>query len=147
MPHVPHPDAYAHLSARLQILDHADHDDHGTPSGRSGAVAVLTLEGELDRWTVMSPEWTMALAQVSACAAEAGEVVVLDLRRLYFLDLIGLAELEGLAVLLAAGGRRLALAGTRPRIREFLRQAGADLGEEYPSAEIDQQRVVASAAA
>ncbi|MBR7837555.1 STAS domain-containing protein [Actinospica durhamensis] len=140
MPHVPHPDAFAHLSAHLRILD-------GTgPAipGDDGAVAVLTLEGELDRWTVMSPEWAMALVQVtSAGAVEAGEVLVLDLRRLYFLDLTGLAELEDLAVLLATGGRRLAWSGTRPRIREFLRQAGADLGEEYPSAEIDQQHVAA----
>ncbi len=127
MSYAPQPDAYAHLSARLGILERE--------AGR--AVAVLALEGELDRWTVASPEWAVALAQVAACAAEADEVVVLDLKRLYFLDLTGLAELEDLAVLLAAGGRRLACAGTRPRIREFLRQAGADLGEEYPLAELE----------
>lgn len=115
------PDVFAHLTVRLRTAG---------PSRDCGRIAVLSIEGELDRWTVASPEWRAAVADV-ATRPEAGDVVVLDLRRLYFLDLAGLAEFEKLAASLAAGNRRLALAATRPRIREFLRQACADFGDEY----------------
>lgn len=113
------PDAFAHLSVRLRTA--------GPSRGRRGT-PVLCVEGELDRWTVASPEWRAAVAEAGA---QAGDIVVLDLRRLYFLDLAGLAAFEQLAATLAAAGRRLAVAGIRPRIREFLRQACADFGEEY----------------
>jgi len=119
------PDVFAHLTVRPRLA--------GAGRGR-GRIPVLAVEGELDRWTVASPEWRAAVAEAAAYP-DAGDVVVLDLRRLYFLDLAGLAEFEKLAALLAARGRRLALAGTRPRIREFLRQACADFGEEYPGLE------------
>lgn len=114
------PDVFAHLSVRTRTA--------GSRRGRGGT-PVLAIEGELDRWTVASPEWRAAAE--AAMRPEAGDLVVLDLRRLYFLDLAGLAEFEKLAASLGTGGRRLALAGTRPRIREFLRQACADFGDEY----------------
>lgn len=113
------PDAFAHLSVRLRTA--------GPGRGRGGT-PVLSIEGELDRCTVASPEWVSA---VSEAVEQAGDVVVLDLRRLYLLDLAGLAEFEKLAASLLAAGRRLVLAAIRPRIREFLRQACADFGDEY----------------
>ncbi|WP_084316192.1 STAS domain-containing protein [Actinospica robiniae] len=119
------PDAFAHLSLRLRTS--------GPIRGRRGT-PVLSIEGELDRSTVASPEWR---ATVAEAAGQPGDVVVLDLSRLYFLDLAGLAEFEKLAASLAAAGRRLALAAIRPRIREFLRQACADFGDEYT--ELDEQ--------
>jgi anti-anti-sigma factor len=86
---------------------------------RIGGVPVLAPEGELDTWTVALPAWTTAVAE--ACADAGGEIVVLDLRRLYFLDAAGLTALEEFAAALRGIGRRLVLAGVRPRIREFLR--------------------------
>lgn len=115
------PDVFAHLSVRLRL---------------AGATPVLSVEGELDRWTLASPEWQAAVAALAGHAARhRAEAVVLDLRRLYFLDLAGLSAFEQLAGLAAAAGGRLALAGTRPRIREFLRQACADFGDEYTGLE------------
>lgn len=89
----------------------------------AAGVSVFSFEGELDSWTAPSPAWRSAVAEVGACA----EAVVLDLRRLYFMDLVGLASLEELARTLEARGRRLMLAGARPRIREFLRNASVSI--------------------
>jgi anti-anti-sigma factor len=86
-----------------------------------GAVPVLSAEGELDSSTASGTAWSTAVAR--ACAHESGEVVVLDLQRLFFMDLVGLASIEQLAGTLKACGRHLVLAGARPRIREFLRNA------------------------
>jgi anti-anti-sigma factor len=82
---------------------------------------VLSAEGELDSSTTSGTAWSTAVAK--ACADEGGEVVVLDLQRLFFMDLVGLASIEQLAGTLKACGRRLVLAGARPRIREVLRNA------------------------
>lgn len=87
------------------------------------AVLVLSAEGELDSWTADCPAWSMAVAEV---CADAG-AVVLDLRRLYFMDLVGLASIERLACAMKARGRCLVLAGARPRIREFLRNASVSI--------------------
>lgn len=82
-------------------------------------VPTLRLEGELDQWTARSAHWGTAVGE--ACAQAPAEAVLLDLRRLYFMDLDGLASLAELADMLEANGRRLLIAGARPRIREFLR--------------------------
>lgn len=82
-------------------------------------VPTLKPEGELDQWTVKSARWGAAVAK--ACAGIGTDVILLDLRRLYFIDLDGLASLRELAGMLETNGRRLLIAGVRPRIREFLR--------------------------
>lgn len=84
-----------------------------------GGMPTLRLEGELDHWTAQSAQWSTALGE--ACAETASDAFVLDLGRLYFMDLEGLASLIDLANMLKANGRRLLIAGVRPRIREFLR--------------------------
>ena len=88
-----------------------------------GAVPVLSAEGELDSWTYCCPAWSSAVAEACAGTGVGGEVFVLDLQRLYFMDLVGLASIEQLSNALKAAGRRLMLTGARPRIREFLRNA------------------------
>lgn len=92
-----------------------------------GTVPVLSAEGELDSWTSCWPVWSSAVAEACADTGAGSEVFVLDLQRLYFMDLVGLASIEQLASALKAGGRRLVLAGVRPRIREFLRHASAGI--------------------
>lgn len=100
----------------------------------------LRPEGELDQWTVGSAGWSAAVAEACADTATGG-VMLLDLRRLYFMDLDGLACLDELARMLAADGRRLLIAGARPRIRELLRNnsslslAGERLSFEDASAQ------------
>ena len=129
------PDVFARLSVRLRVAD----------GGDGAGVSVLSVEGELDRATTASPEWREAVAEVCGDGADPADLVVLDLRRLYFLDLAGLHEFESLSALLTAGGARLALAGTRPRLREFLRQACADFGDEY--SDLDEGDGIAAAPA
>jgi anti-anti-sigma factor len=109
------------------------HDAAHLQVSRSTAdgVPVFSFEGELDNWTAGSPSWRSAVAEVGACA----EAVVFDLRRLYFMDLVGLAALEELAGTLEARGRRLILAGVRPRIREFLRNASVSIAAGWLSLE------------
>ena len=85
-----------------------------------GVPTTLRPEGELDQWTVGSAGWSAAVAEACADTATGG-VILLDLRRLYFMDLDGLACLNELARMLAADRRRLLIIGARPRIREFLR--------------------------
>lgn len=94
-------------------------------------VSVFSFEGELDRWTAGSPSWRSAVAEVQACA----EAVVLDFRRLYFMDLVGLDSLEELAGTLEARGLRMILAGARPRIREFFRNASVSIAAGWLSVE------------
>lgn len=84
-----------------------------------GGVPTLRLEGELDQWTAKSAHWSTTVGE--ACAETATGVFLLDLRRLYFMDLDGLASLIDLENVLEANGRRLLIAGVRPWIREFLR--------------------------
>ena len=116
-------------SAHLEII--------GT---RVSGVPVLAPEGELDTWTVASPAWTTAVAQ--ACSDSGADTVVLDLRRLYFLDAAGLMALEEFAAALGRSKRRLVLAGVRPRIRQFLRDTCANIALAGHSVE----EAVASAA-
>jgi anti-anti-sigma factor len=99
-----------------------------------GGVPTLRLEGELDQWTAKSAHWSIAVGE--ACTETATDAFLLDLRRLYFMDLDGLASLAKLANMLEANGRRLLIAGVRPRIREFLRNnASFSLAEECLSFE------------
>lgn len=100
----------------------------------AGGARILAPEGELDRWTVSSAGWGSAVAE--ACADTGTTAVLLDLRRLYFLDLDGLTSLQEFERLLRRSGRRLLIAGVRPRIREFLRNnAPVGRATEYPSFE------------
>jgi anti-anti-sigma factor len=110
----------AHDAAHLQV-------SRSTTDG----VPVFSFEGELDTWTANSTTWRSAVAEAGAGAP----AVVLDLGRLYFMDLVGLASLEELARTLEAGGRRLLLAGARPRIREFLRNASVTITAGWLSLE------------
>lgn len=82
-------------------------------------VPTLRLDGELDQWTTKSVQWSTAVDDAFAGADSA--IVLLDLRRLYFMDLDGLASLTQLENMLEAKGQGLLIAGVRPRIREFLR--------------------------
>lgn len=109
------------------------HDAAHLQVSRSTAdgVPVFAFEGELDTWTANSASWRSAVAEACACA----EAVVLDLGRLYFMDLVGLASLEELARTLETGGRRLVLAGARPRIREFFRNASVSIAAGWLSLE------------
>jgi anti-anti-sigma factor len=96
---------------------------------RISGTTVLSLEGELDVWTTDSHPWLAATSDLGT----AGPVVI-DLQRLYFLDQAGLGALKDLITGLERTGRRAALAGARPRIREFLRYAHAgDLAPMYGS--------------
>ena len=102
-------------------------------------MAVLALAGELDEAT--APTLTeRAAAEIVGGGTRAGSGaardVVLDLQRLYFLDQAGLEALEDLAAGLARGGRCLALAALRPRIRAFLQYVDAQaLAPMYASVE------------
>ena len=100
----------------------AAHTDHLRLSKSDiDGVSVLATEGELDRWTAQSPSWTAAVTE--ACETTVSTALVLDLQRLYFMDLVGLAALERFARALEERGRSLLLAGVRPRIREFFRNS------------------------
>jgi anti-sigma B factor antagonist len=84
----------------------------------AGRAAVLTLTGELDERTVSS--FCMQTADVLA----AGTVeLVLDMQRLYFLDVAGLLVLVELSRKLEQAGGSVVLAGVRPRVREFMDQS------------------------
>lgn len=97
-----------------------------------GEVAVLALAGELDEATAATLT-ERAAVEIGGAGGRAGagaragatRDVVLDLQRLYFLDQAGLEALEDLAAGLARGGRCLALAALRPRIRAFLQYVDA----------------------
>ena len=82
----------------------------------------LCVEGELDGSTAGA--FTVLLAGV--VGEGTGPDVLLDLGRLYRLDVDGLLALREAAATLARVGRRLALACVRPRVREFLAGAGAE---------------------
>jgi len=84
----------------------------------TGRATVLTLTGELDERTVSS--FCMQTADV--LATDTVELV-LDLQRLYFLDVAGLVVLVELSGKLEQAGGGLALAGVRPRVREFMEQS------------------------
>ena len=88
-------------------------------STRDG-IAILALDGELDGRTAAELG-----AHTAARRCGGARDVVLDLRRLYFLDQDGLAALEDFAAGHARAGRCLALAAIRPRIRAFLRYVDA----------------------
>lgn len=122
-----------HDAAHLQI-------SRSTTDG----VPVFSCEGELDTWTANSASWRSAAAEAGGCVC--APAVVLDLGRLYFMDLVGLASLEELAKTLEAGGRRLVLAGVRPRIREFFRNASVSIAAGWLSLEDALATAAASAA-
>jgi anti-anti-sigma factor len=104
-------------------------------------VAVLSTEGQLDRSTAQSATWTKAVA--AECATGAIKTaLVLDVRRLYFMDLAGLAALERLAATLESRGRSLVLGGARPRVREFLRKSSVTMS----AAALTLEEAVAAAA-
>ena len=124
------------ISCTAPETEQAAHTAHLRVEGRRvGGVPVMSLEGELDTWTATCPEWKSAVANVCARSGAAAGMVVLDLGHLYFMDSTGLTALEELAAVLASGGKRLVLAGVRPRIRELFRYACADIAPEYPSVE------------
>jgi anti-anti-sigma factor len=111
-----------------------------------GGVPTLRLEGELDQWTTRSSDWSGAISGASAeTASTASDAFLVDLGRLYFMDLVGLASLTELANALEAKGRRLFIAGVRPRIREFLRNnASLSLAGEHLSFEAALTRALAT---
>ena len=82
----------------------------------------LRVEGELDASTAGA--FTVLLTAVAGEGASPD--VLLDLGRLYRLDADGLLALAEAAASLARAGRRLTLAGVRPRVREFLAFSGAE---------------------
>ncbi|HWG28125.1 STAS domain-containing protein [Actinospica sp.] len=101
-------------TASIQVLPEA--------APRPGAPLVLTVEGELEE-TTAAP---FSAALTEAVGGHDGPDVLLDLGRLYRLDPVGLDAIAAAAARLAGHGRRLVLAGVRPRVREFLSLAGAE---------------------
>jgi anti-anti-sigma factor len=104
----------------LTIMDSVSAATLQISASAQGEIAILALDGELDE---------QAAAELGAYAAARNwggtRDVVLDLRRLYFLDQQGLAALQEFAAGQARAGRCLALASIRPRIRAFLSYADA----------------------
>ncbi|HET9173319.1 MAG TPA: STAS domain-containing protein, partial [Actinospica sp.] len=97
-----------------------------------GGPLILSVDGELETQT--AAEFTAVLA--AAAGAGDGPDVLLDLGRLYRLDVVGLDAIAGAAADLARAGRRLALACVRPRVREFLAMVGGEaLVPVYPTLE------------
>ena len=87
--------------------------------GSCGGVRVAELAGELHSRTVQT------FAALAAELLAQGEArLVLDLRRLYDVDFIGLLALRDLASSLARRGGRLVLGAVRPRVRECLAYSG-----------------------
>lgn len=82
-------------------------------------VPVARLVGELDG------DGAAVIARLADDLAAQGEPrVVLDLRRLFAVDVAGLAALRDAAALLNECGGQLALAALRPRLRYFLARTG-----------------------
>jgi anti-anti-sigma factor len=92
------------------------------PTPRLGRPLILSVEGELEETTAAS----FSAALTAAAGPRTGPDVLLDLRRLYRLDPVGLDAIARAAAELAGQGRRLVLACVRPRVREFLALAGAE---------------------
>ncbi|HET9170762.1 MAG TPA: STAS domain-containing protein [Actinospica sp.] len=99
---------------------------------RPGEPLILAVDGELETGTVA--EFSAVLA--AAAGAGEGPDVLLDLGRLYLLDIAGLDAIAEAATGLAREGRRLVLACVRPRVREFLGLVGGEaIVPVFPSLE------------
>ncbi|HEY3868258.1 MAG TPA: STAS domain-containing protein [Actinocrinis sp.] len=85
------------------------------------AATVAALAGELDRWTAPT-----LVALLDELAAQCVAHLVLDLKRLYFVDASGLLLLLDAHRALQERGGRLSLVGVRPRVVDILRRTGAD---------------------
>ncbi|MBR7826773.1 STAS domain-containing protein [Actinospica sp. MGRD01-02] len=94
----------------------------GAAALQTGEPLVLGVDGELEAGT--AAEFSTALA--AAAGAGTGPDVLLDLGRLYHLDLTGLDAIGAAAAEFARHGRRLVLACVRPRVREFLALSGGE---------------------
>jgi anti-anti-sigma factor len=105
---------------------------HGDAAPLPGAPLILSVDGELESET--AAEFSAELAAVAGSAE--GPDVLLDLGRLYRLDITGLDAIGAAAAGFAREGRRLVLASVRPRVREFLALAGGDaLVPVFPTVE------------
>jgi anti-anti-sigma factor len=82
---------------------------------------VLTLSGELDLASVPALEQA-----VEGVSDSAGELVVLDLRELEFMDVAGLRAVLRSDQRLRERGKRLALAGPGYSVRRLLALTGQD---------------------
>lgn len=88
-------------------------------AGPSATVAALA--GELDRSTAPT-----LVGLLDELAAEGVAHLVLDLRRLYYVDARGVLLLLDAHRVQLERGARLSLVGVRPRVADILRRAGAD---------------------
>lgn len=95
---------------------------HPGATPRSGELLVLSVDGELEESTaaIFSAEFAEAVD------GHGTADVLLDLGRLYRLDITGLDAIAEAAAGLARDGRRLMLACVRPRVREYLAFCGAE---------------------
>lgn len=87
-----------------------------------GGPLILHVDGELETQT--ATEFSSVLT--AAAGAYGAPDVLLDLGRLYRLDIAGLDAIAESAAALAREGRRLVLACVRPRVREFLGMVGGE---------------------
>lgn len=94
--------------------------DVAAAQSRDG-VSVLAVSGELDRANVH-----VLIRTVDSLAARGEVKLVLDLRRLYFVDAAGLLALRDIRALLALHHGWLCLAAVRPRVHSILARAGLD---------------------
>ena len=111
---------------------------HADAGPRPGEPLILSVDGELgaESAAVFSAELA------AAAGGQGGPDVLLDLGRLYRLDPVGLDAIREAAADLARDGRRLVLAGVRPRVREFLSVAGAEaLVPVFPTLEDARQHM------